>query len=325
MITIKEIAKLAGVSFSTVSKALNDSPLVKEDTKRRVLAIAEQFGYRKNLLAKQLVSGKSHMIGLIWQDVDNPVYGQLAMKLFQLLRERGYETVMTVTPPGEAVDLFQQLRVDGLLFWGAADEEARLLTERLPKLQTPLLLVGNNSHSAFPSLQIDRKAGIYDAVRHLCDKGHRRIGFIGDTQEVKLQGYKDALLELGLPFAQHFIVPCGLTWDSGYAAVMKAELHGESPTAFIGCNNLVTRGALRAFLERGLAVPGRISLIGYDELPEMAYAEVPLTSVGPSLEEVARMAVEMLMELLSGGKSSGFRTIRPVLHERKSVGPPQAE
>jgi LacI family transcriptional regulator len=319
MITIKEIAKLAGVSFSTVSKALNNSPLVKEDTKRHILEIAEQFGYRTNLLAKQLVTGKSRMIGLIWQDVDNPVYSQLAMKLYQLFHQEHYEMVMTVSSPSEATDLFQQLRVDGLIYWGDVEQDTEFVAKRLPELKTPILLVGNNATTSFPSLQIDRRSGIYEAVRFLKDKGHNRIGFIGDSQEVKLRGYKDALLDFGLAYSPDFILPSDLTWESGYRAVMQADWNEVKPSAYIGCNNLVTRGALRAFMEKGIQVPQQMSLIGYDELPEMAYAEVPLTSVGPSLEEVAMSSVEMMIELLQEGHLDESRIIMPLLHERKSV------
>ena len=324
MITIKEIAKLAGCSFSTVSKALNDSPLVKEETKRKVLQIAEQYGYRRNLLARQLVSGKSQMIGLIWQDVNNPLYAQLAMRLFQMFQVHGYEIVMMMSPPEQASDWFRQMRVDGLIFWGDVEEHALQLSKRLSTLDTPLLVVGSNLHLPVHALQIDRKAGIYAAVEHLFKLGHRRIGFIGDSQEVKLRGYKEALLDFGLPLRQGDILSGGLAWEDGYEAIMQMPEQDDSPSAFIGSNNLVTRGALRAFTERGIAVPGRVSLIGYDELPEMAYAEVPLTSVGPPLEEVAERTVEMMMQILQDGAEHLSHTIKPVLHARRSVGTPQA-
>ncbi|MFS0722975.1 LacI family DNA-binding transcriptional regulator [Paenibacillus sp. 1P07SE] len=322
MITIKEIAKLAGCSFSTVSKALNDSPLVKEETKRKVLQIAEQYGYRRNLLARQLVSGKSQMIGLIWQDVNNPLYAQLAMRLFQMFQVHGYEIVMMMSPPEQASDWFRQMRVDGLIFWGDVEERALKLSKRLATLDTPLLVVGSNLHLPVHVLQIDRKAGIYAAVEHLYGLGHRRIGFIGDTQEVKLRGYKEALLDVGLPLTPGYVLPGGLSWEDGYEAIMRLPDGEGSPTAFIGSNNLVARGALRAFTERGIAVPSEMSLIGYDELPEMAYAEVPLTSVGPPLEEVAEQTVEMMMQILQDGAEHLSRTIKPVLHVRSSVAAP---
>jgi LacI family transcriptional regulator len=319
MITIKEIAKLAGVSFSTVSKALNDSPLVKGRTKSKVLEIAEQYGYRKNLLAKQLATGKSYMIGLIWQDVVNPLYAQLAMQLFHSFRKYGYEIVIMMTPPDQAANLLEQLRVDGLIFWGNIDGNSQGLVKRLTELKMPILIVGNHTDMIFPSIQIDRKAGIYEAVHYLYHKGHRRIGFIGDTQEIKLQGYKEALLDLGMPFDKPFVISCGLSWEDGYTSVLSTQLQEFSPTAYIGCNNLVTRGALRAFMERGITVPNKISLIGYDELPEMAYTEVPLTTVGPPLETMAIQTVESMMALIKYKALEHSTWIRPMIHERNSV------
>jgi LacI family transcriptional regulator len=337
MITIKEIAKLTGVSFSTVSKALNDSPLVKEETKRKILEIAEQFGYRRNLLAKQLAGGKSNLIGLIWQDVDNPMYGQLAMRMFESFCTRGYEMVMTMTPPEQAAELFQQLRVDGLIFWGDVEEDGHLVTKRLTQIDKPVLIVGNNAQLAFPSIQIDRREGIYEAVRYLLSKGHHRIGLIGGTQQVKLRSYKEAIAEFGLQYKPGDVIHSELTWESGYDAVKHAKFDRDSPTAYIGGNNLITRGALRAFIERGFTVPKDVSLIGYDELPEMAYAEVPLTSVGPSLEEIAQHAVKRMVSLLqsegnnskeagagtaseeSSSGAAGLDWIIPKLHVRASV------
>ncbi|WP_128656015.1 LacI family DNA-binding transcriptional regulator [Paenibacillus sp. 598K] len=322
MITIKEIAKLAGCSFSTVSKALNDSPLVKEETKRKVLRIAEQYGYRRNLLARQLVSGKSGMIGLIWQDVDNPLYAQLAMRLFQMFQRHGYETVMMMSPPEQAADWFRQMRVDGLIFWGDVEAHALQLSKRLALLDTPLLVVGSNTHLPVHALQIDRKAGIYAAVEHLHALGHRRIGYIGDGKPVKERGYREALLDFGLRLHPGDVLEGGMSWEEGYEAIRRLDAADGLATAYIGGNNLVTRGALRAFAERGIAVPAEVSLIGYDELPEMAYAEVPLTSVGPPLEEVAERTVEMMLTMVRQDGEPQSRTIKPVLHIRSSTARP---
>jgi LacI family transcriptional regulator len=319
MITIKEIAKLAGVSFSTVSKSLNDSPLVKANTKHKVLEIAAQYGYRKNMLAQQLATGKSSMIGLIWQDVVNPLYAQLAMQLFHYFRKYKYEIVMTLTPPDQALNLFEQLRVDGFIYWGDLEGNAQQFAKRLSELRAPLLIVGNNSNLIFPSIQIDRKAGIREAVYYLYEQGHRRIGLIGDQQEIKLQGYKEALVDLKLLPDPAYIIPCDLSWEGGYAAVMGSVFDETSPTAYIGCNNLIARGALRAFIERGISVPDKVSLIGYDELPEMAYAEVPLTTVGPPLEIMAKKTVESMVALIRMEELEHSSWVHPVLHKRKSV------
>jgi LacI family transcriptional regulator len=319
MITIKEIAKLSGVSFSTVSKALNNSSLVTAATKRKVLEVAEQYGYSKNLLAQSLATGKSNMIGLIWQDVVNPVYAQLAMQFYHYFRNHDYEVVMTMTPPEQAVNLFKQLRVDGLIFWGDLEGKTNQFAKRLRELKMPVLIVGSSPDQNFPSIQIDRKAGVREAVSYFQQQGHRRIGMIGSTQESKVQAYKEALLDAGLPFAPEYIVPCELSWERGYEAMMNIPIHPNSPTAYIGCNNLLTRGALRALKERGVHVPEEISLIGYDELPEMAYAEVPLTTVGPSLEEIAVKTVESMIALIQMRDVEASTWITPVLNVRKSV------
>ncbi|MDB5083766.1 MAG: hypothetical protein JWN30_652 [Bacilli bacterium] len=112
----------------------------------------------------------------------------------------------------------------------------------------------------------------------------------------------------------------GLAWEDGYQAAQSYSFHSGSPTAFISCNNLLARGALRGFLERGIRVPDDLSLIGYDDLPELAHVEVPITTVGPSLQEIARLSAEMIVQLTKDQElEAGTRLIQPVLHERKSV------
>jgi LacI family transcriptional regulator len=317
MTTIKDIARLAGVSYSTVSKALNNSPLVREDTKRKILEIALKNNYKRNLLARQLVSGRSKLVGLVLKDVGNPLFSYLATQIHASLRSMGYEMILTLS--SEGIGLLENLRVDGLLYWGHVDPDSNE-AQKLGNLAVPVVTLGNDMEVDLPSLKVNRKGGISTAVKYLYDNGHQRIGLIGNSQEIKTQLFKESILEAGLQFRAEYVLPGQTKWDGGYEAMKTFTFSEESPTAFIGVNNLVTMGALRALLERGIAVPSDISLVGYDDLPEMERTEIPITTIGPPIDEMARVAAHMILNLIEGKTLHSETWIQPVLHARKSSG-----
>lgn len=317
MVTIKDIAKASGVSNSTVSKALNDSPLVKPVTKRKILEIAKSMNYRKNLQATQLVSGKSNLIGLVLQEVGNPLFAHLAGQINNALAELGFQMIMTIAADG--LELLERLKVEGVIYWGDIPLRSHV-SDTILGTELPILVVGNSSLPDVACLQVDRGLGIKKAIEYLRSFGHQKIGLIGNTQEVKLRSYLEILKQLGMEFHDHYVLPSNTTWWGGYSSVLAYELNADSPTAFIGINNLVTRGALRAFLERGLTVPTEVSLIGYDDLPDMEQTEVPLTTVGPSLDRIAHVSADMMEQLIRGGHAPSNQSIEPVIYVRKSVG-----
>jgi LacI family transcriptional regulator len=308
VVTIKDIAKMANVSYSTVSKALNDSPLVKPETKRRIQEIARQAGYQKNLLARHLVSGQSRLIGLVLTNVHNPTFSTLAKYLYQALKERQYHLIFAIS--AEEVELFSQLRVDGLILWGEVVRNHPYLLNVVRQGTTPTLVLGSDEPLPVPSISFDRRAGIAEAVRYLKSFGHRRIGIIGGPQEIKIRAFLEALAVEGLQGSDDLLFPTEPSFEGGYRALRYADPTRKLPTAFIGLNNLVTKGALRALLEMGYDVPNDISLIGYDNLPDMQNAEVPLTSVGPLLEDAAERAAAAMADLIQ--KRAGKDDSAPV-------------
>jgi LacI family transcriptional regulator len=321
MITIKEIAQLAGVSYSTVAKALKNNPLVKPATKKKITDIAEQHNYRVNILASRLVSGESKLIGVVLRSVNNPVFSNLALQLNEMLQERGYQMILSVSSDG--IPLFNQLCVDGIIYWGDSLSVQSLKAEVFESSRTPTIILGSYVNEHIPSIQIDRKDGIFKAVEHLVSYGHRRIGLIGDSQSVKLNAYRDAVSCYKLEHSSEFVVQAHASWEDGYLALKNYAFHSGSPTAFIGINNLLTQGALRALIERGIHVPQQLSLIGYDDVPEMEHADVPMTTVGPVIKEIAQSATEAIIALIKNHKPEPEQEIwvKPVMHHRKSVGP----
>ncbi|MCY0878940.1 MAG: LacI family DNA-binding transcriptional regulator [Firmicutes bacterium] len=318
MTTIKDIAKIAGVSYSTVSKALHNNPVVKEETRKRIWEIAEAHNYRRNFLASQLVSGRSQLVGLVLDNVGNPVFADLTTYIHEALLENQYHMVLALSR--QSVDLMANLRVDGLIYWGNLTQDSDL-AQQFISLKRPILVLGNDEPTDLPSLKINRKGGILTAIKYLKGLGHRHIGLIGNSQEIKVQAFRESLREAKLSYRQAVVLASRTTWEDGYRAVKEMDLDDKMPTAWIGVNNLVTQGALRAFLERGFKIPRDISLVGYDELPEMERAEIPLTTVGPPLRSVAETATHLILALIEGRAVSHETWIEPVLQIRQSTGP----
>ncbi len=319
MINIKDIAKLAGVSYSTVSKALNGSSLVKPATKSKILEIAEKYGYQKNLLATQLVSGRSRLVGFVVDNVRNPIFAHMANDLHLELQNHDYHMLLAISPDG--VELLNQLRVEGIIIWGDLIHSDPDFLKRFHDLNVPGFILGTDEVLRIPHILIDRKACIHEAVRYLIAHGHRKIGFVGGSQEIKVNAFREAISEMGLETSEDWLIPADSTWEGGYRVIRDYAFHKESPTAFIGLNNLITKGVLRALLERGFSVPADISLVGYDNLPELKNAEVPLTTVGPSLEEMVSKSVSLLQTLIERPGNALPVVLKPALVERASVGP----
>ncbi|MCG7381551.1 LacI family DNA-binding transcriptional regulator [Paenibacillus sp. ACRRY] len=317
LITIKDIAKLAGVSYSTVSKALNGDPRIKPATRQKVLAVAEKHQYRKNILAQQLSTGRSNIIGFVLDELSNPLFSNISGILHAELKQRGYQMILVVADDG--VDVFSQLRVDGCILWDYALENRDAFWKKFSTLNMPCFVLGTDETPNSPYIKVDRKEGIFKAVEHLNSLGHTRIGFIGNSQNIKLEGYREALQRTNLKYEEDYVLPAHSSWEDGYFAIRNYTFGPKAPTAFIGLNNLVTRGALRALLEAGYNVPREISLIGYDDLPDMQYAEVALTTIGPALDELAVQAAELIVSLIRNEEVDYPVVIQPKLNHRNST------
>lgn len=319
VVTIKDIAKLAGVSYSTVAKALNDSPSISSATKQRITTIARSQGYQKNLSASQLASGSSCLVGVALVEMNNPTFSHLALSLHRAFRNRGYHMILAVSL--DEVDVLRRLRVEGLILWEDVMRRYPGVLSQLITWEAPTVILGTDDVLEVPHLRFDRKAGILEAVRYLRSFGHERIGIVGDSQEIKIRAFMEAMSELGLAeISEECLFPSEPTWEGGYRALKYARRDRPLPTAFIGLNNLVTKGALRALLEGGYSVPGDISLIGYDNLPDMQFAEVPITTVGPLLEDIAETAADMMIGMIEKHAARTVVVIEPVLIARASVG-----
>lgn len=325
-VTIKDIASLAGVSYSTVSKALNDSPLVKENTKRKIFRIADQLGYVPNFAAKSLVSKKSNTIGLLWPTVERTAVSTLATLINNELEKHSYSMILSINDMNSAIELFNRLKVDGILVF----EENHANTNLTRPINIPILCYGESGYNNIPYIDVDRKNAIFIAVKHLFSLGHRRIAYIGDAdqriQKEKYIGFTEGVMKHGLQSHPDMVMQTnGLGWQNGYHAAKKLLASSFRPTAIVSGSYELTIGALRAVKEANLSVPKDISLISYDNIPQMADLEVGMTAVGAPVGEIAKNIVLFLLEQIEQDKD-GMSLTRPLESElviRESCCPPR--
>jgi len=336
MVTIKDIAQAAGVSFSTVSKALRDSPLVTPETKRRIIAIAREMGYQPNIAARRLVSKRSGAVGVVWPSIERTALSTLITRVNERLERRGVAMLLSIGGMDAAFATFRKFQVDAILVFGGME----VGESRVPDSGgIPVLSYGAAGMAPIPTVDVNRGGAIRLAVRHLASLGHRRIAYIGrpatrdPLQDVKIGAFLDETGALGIDVSDAPVadVP-GLEVHDGYAAA-RTLLAGVPrddgavwrPTAVVCGSYDLTRGVLRAAAEAGLDIPGKLSVISYDNIPQMAELEVPVTAVGADIDAMAELVADSLLRLVGQPEAVGTVTLEPSIVVRASTAPPPAE
>ncbi|WP_276354279.1 LacI family DNA-binding transcriptional regulator [Cohnella caldifontis] len=328
MVTIKDIALRAGVSFSTVSKALLDSPLVRQSTKERVLAIAKEMGYVPNLAARSLVSRRTGVVGIVWPSVRREALSSLITGLHAELEQAGYRALISMSEVEAAVLTFRRLRADAVLMFGDRSMDAAGM-EEAGLSRTPLLVYGAAGTAPYSTVDVNRGQAIRLAVNHLAGLGHRNIAYVGDPdaedpmQAVKIEAFREEMRHRGFPLEESSVLRVdGLAFQDGYWAALEFLSRKTPPTAVITGAIDLARGVLRAARDRGIAVPRDLSVVSYDNLPEMETLDVPMTAVGASVGDIASAIIETLFELIQ--KPDAMKTVflEPGLVVRRSTAPP---
>ncbi|QGH36539.1 LacI family DNA-binding transcriptional regulator [Gracilibacillus salitolerans] len=319
-VTIKDIAKEANVSYSTVSKALNNSPLVKEVTKQKILRVAKEMGYEPNLAAKQLVRKKTEVVGLIWPTIERIVLATLVTNISKAFESTRYSMILSVDSTDTAMETFKKFQVDGMIVFAESEN-------MIPEENIPLVAYGVSGKTkvTYPIIDANHEQAMEKAVQYLYDLGHRHIAYVGlmntddALQNEKVEGYQKAIKKIGL--TEQSIATDGLDWFDGYLAVDDV-LHVEKrPTAIIGSSYDISSGILRALQEKGLGVPDDISLISYDNIPQMETTEIPMTCIGVPVDELAEEIVQAIIERIESEEKDVIKKLHPSLTERQSAGP----
>jgi LacI family transcriptional regulator len=302
-VTLNDVAVLAGVDRSVVSRVINDDPnlSIRPQTRQRVLETIEKLGYRPNAAARSLRTARAYMFGLFIPDFANPVYAEIIKGAEMAAGHLGY-ALMTASSAGVAlgrahyIDLVAQGRVDGLLF--AGDESGHDL-EQFRALRLPWVLVNRRLEGSRRYVILDDERGGRLAAGHLIGLGHRRIAHIAgpetaDTARRRRAGYASAMASAGLPVDPRLIVHADYTPAGGAAAMSALLAQAEPPTAVLVANVASAVGALHTAYTLGLSVPEDISVIAIHDMPLASHLVPALTTVRMPLSELGRRAIELL-------------------------------
>jgi DNA-binding LacI/PurR family transcriptional regulator len=332
MVSIKDIARAAQVSHSTVSRALRNSPLVNADTRELIRKIAEEQGYTVSAVARSLVTRRTNTIGVVVTSIANPFVGEVVGGIEEFALAHGYSVFLATShadPTREmrAVRSFHEHRVDGILV--NSSRVGALYLPLLSEMRVPIVLINNQHPGEFIySVTIDNLNAGREATRHLVDLGHQRIGYVGnqfgiqaDTE--RFAGYRQVLEEAGLGFEPELVAHGDGGPEGGLRAMRRLLQLPEPPTAVFCYNDMEALGALRAARERDLKVPGDLSVVGLDDLYLSSYSDPPLTTVRQPKHEMGRLAAQILVDLLAGGKPEVQVTIPGTLVVRESTAPPR--
>ncbi len=316
--TIKDVAKRAGVGIATVSRALHGSPQVSRETAARVRKVIEELGYRPNTNAQSLASGRSQMLGLVVSDITNPFFPELIKGFEEVALHNGYDVLVASTnydPARTALCVRRMIerKIDGVAIMTSEVDPSLHDTFAQRKVPLVFLDVGEVARGV-SNVKVDYAHGITQAVEHLRTLGHTRIAFIsGPLRLESVRERRDAFLkrladargggphEALLEEGNHKV-------DGGFKAMLRLLDRAPGVTAVIASNDLTAIGAMRAIRKRGLRVPEDISVVGFDDIQMAQFTEPPLTTVKLVRTEIARLACEALLHSIQAhGAGVEFR------------------
>jgi DNA-binding LacI/PurR family transcriptional regulator len=326
--SIKDIARLARVSHPTVSRALQNSPLVNAKTAERIRRIARESGYKASAVARGLVNRRTRTIGLVVTTIADPFTSEVVSGIEQAAYDHGYCVFLAdsnADPEREKkiVQAFAEQRVDGIIV--TSSRVGALYLPLLSEMMVPIILVNDQYPGAFVhSVMISNEEGSRAAAEHLVGLGHRRIAFIGDqfgyhSDTERLAGYKEALKSAGIPIHPELVVRGDGKPEAALRAMDQLLALKDPPTAICCYNDMTALGAMRSIRMHGLCVPEDISVTGFDDLFVAPYAEPPLTTVRQPMRCMGQIAMEDLIKLMSGQESVVKVKIQPELIVREST------
>lgn len=328
MSTIKDVAQLAGVSVSTVSRALSNRVFVEESTKQRVLAAVKELNYQPSVMAKALREGRSYVLALLVPDINSLFYPELMKNVEKAAAEKGYALFLcnnneSIEKERQTVNMLASRGIDGLLCMSVRDDISHLLEFR-QKTGIPVVLVNRNFPEQISCVTGTDELGGYMMTKYLLEQGHRRIaGVFGnfDMQRFRARydGCKRALEEYGVKDYKRYFIYDASTIEEAYLRTKDMLALPNKPTAFFATMDILTIGVYRGIEESGLRVPDDISVVGYDNIFMAQYMNPPLTTYSVPIAELAKHAVDVVVGHIEGKKEKEYAVLEGTIAERKSV------
>ncbi|QMT18585.1 catabolite control protein A [Planococcus maritimus] len=327
-VTIYDVAREANVSMATVSRVVNGNQNVKPATRKKVLKVIEELGYRPNAVARGLASKKTTTVGVILPDISNSSYSELARGIEDIATMYRYNIILSNSDqnPNKELQLLETMlgkQVDGIVFMSdVISDELRKEMERSP---TPIVLAGSLDDTAtIASVNIDYYAAAYEAVQKFIDSGHKKIAYISGplsseiNREHKLKAYQDALKEAGLGYDERLVVECNNTYEEGLAAVQTLE--SVEPTAYFVSNDEMSIGVIHAVEALGKKIPEDVEVITYENSKLARMARPMLTAVALPLYDIGAVSMRLLTKYMNDEEIEENQVVLPYrLEERQST------
>ncbi|MBN1500012.1 MAG: LacI family DNA-binding transcriptional regulator [Spirochaetes bacterium] len=330
-VTIKDIAVEMGITPSSVSKALNEKSDVSTDLKRKVRQVAQEMGYKKNMLAVRLVTMKSNTLGVFIfsrtkiRNSESTAYKYLNIMLNEA-KKYGYDIVLfsiesSLSENKSYIDLCRERQVEGALFIGFENNDYHL--EELVHSGLPVVMIEKNISSENTGcVMVDNAGGISLGMNYLFTLGHEKIAFIkghfaAELSEIRFSQYRKMMEEKNI-YSDRLVFEGDFSLESGYAVGLRISEMPELPDAVFASNDLMAIGVIRAFSEKGIKIPDDISLIGFDNFEIGKYVQPKLTTIAQNFSDIAESAVTMIFNMINSGLHGRSVLLDPELIVRES-------
>jgi len=337
-VTVKDIAKKAGVSHSTVSRALHSNPLISDETKERIQQIAVEMGYLPSAAARTLKTNRSHVLGVVLTSIDDPFFSEILEGMEEVIQSSGYSLFIAAAhrDPGrerEIVEAMVEHRADGVIICSTSFSEE--WSRQFFQSGVPIVVVNNQAVEDFRySIYHDDIDGMRQVTRHLIELGHKKIAYMGNsasgrTTMDRLTGFREEMKSASLSIPAEYIHEAsgGGTKDGESAAKYFINL-SDRPTALVCYNDLMAIGVMKALRQAGICIPRDISITGFDNIIFSAYTNPPLTTLDQPKRFIGAEAARLLLELLDTPLSEqsqnhqNVRSLQGQLLVRESTAPP---
>ena len=343
-ISMKDLARMAGVSTTTVLRALKGRPDIKEETKDRILELVRRFNYRPNILARSLVTKRTYTIGIIVPDLMNPFFPALIKGIESTLWENEYNVIFANTnydrdKETQAVNTFISRQVDGIIIAPIGTREPLPWISVLNENIRPIVFLSKVNNQKIDLVMADDAEGAYEAVRHLTSLGYRKVLYAGNlagpwANSERIRGYKRALKSSKIAIDKSLIVSAPFGYlKNGYKLMKKFMASGRRIDAVLAFNDLMAIGIMKALNEQGLKVPEDIALVGFDNIEITSLPEISLTTVDIPKYKLGKVSAKLLIQRIGEreelGKNKDKETytmekkqiiLKPSLVIRKSCG-----
>ncbi|MBU8785521.1 MULTISPECIES: LacI family DNA-binding transcriptional regulator [Bacillus] len=316
-VTIKDIARLANVSHTTVSRALNGSPLIKEKTKKKILDIAAEMNYKPNFNAKSLVTQKSFTVGLFLTSLTDGTSSSFFADVLRGVNnviDESYNMFVRGIDDYHDLSFVHRNRYDGIILISQSERDQAFI-DHVTGQNIPIVVLNRKiERPSVINILANEKEGAYLAASHFIENGHKRIAMVQGKQGFKsskerLDGFLDALRAHGVPVQSEYLASGDYTMKSGYSAVEKLLKLKNPPTALFCANDDMAIGAMNALYANGKRCPDDISIIGFDDIGFSAYTTPSLTTVKKPTEKISVLGAESLLSVIENPETKGGQTL----------------